>query len=49
MNQVPVAVDAPLLVAWTRIHDSPVGKHGSSLVWNVEDVSVAFLALVVLK
>jgi hypothetical protein len=49
MNQVPVAIHATLFITGSCIQYGSVGKHGPAFVWNIKDVSVAFLALLILK
>jgi hypothetical protein len=49
VNQVPVAVHALLFIAGPGIDYRLVGQHGPALVWNVEKVAVALLALFVSK
>jgi hypothetical protein len=49
MNKVFVAIHATLFIAWPGINDRSVGEHGTSLVWDIKDVSMAFLALFIFK
>jgi hypothetical protein len=49
VDQVPVAVHTLLLVAGPGIDHRLMSQHGSALVWNVEKVAVALLALFILK
>ena len=49
VNQVPVAVHALLFVAGPGIDHRLMSQHSSALVWNVEKVAVALLALFILK
>jgi len=49
VDQVFVTVHAFLLIAWPGIHYITVGQHGATFVRNVEEISMAFLALVILE
>ncbi len=49
MDQVPVAVHAAFFIAWPCVKHRPVGKHGPPFVRNIEDISMAFLALFVFE
>lgn len=44
-----MAIDALFLIPGPGIHDRPVGQHGPSFVRDMEDISMAFLALIVFK
>jgi hypothetical protein len=47
VNQVPVAVHALFLIAFSGIEYSPVCQHSASFVWDVKNIAVALLALIV--
>jgi len=47
MNKIVMAIDTFLFIPRSRIQDRAVGEHGASLVGDVEDVSMTFLALFV--
>ena len=49
MNKVFVAIHATLFIAWPGINDRSVGEHGPSFVWDIKDISMAFLALFIFK
>jgi hypothetical protein len=49
MNQVLVAIHAALFITGSGIYDRSVGQHGPAFVWNIKYISMAFLALLVLK
>ena len=49
MNQVPVAIHTTLFITGSRIQYGSVGKHGPPFVWDIKDISVAFLALLIFK
>ena len=49
MHKVPVAVRTLFFIALSCIEDFSMGQHGSSLVWNIEDISVALQTLIVLE
>ena len=44
-----MAIHTSLLIAGPGIQYRPVGQHGPSLVWDMKDISMAFLALLVLE
>jgi hypothetical protein len=47
MNQIPVAVHALFLIALSGIKNSPVCQHGAPFIWNIKNIAMAFLTLVV--
>ena len=49
MDQVPMAVHAAFFIAWPCVKHRSVGKHGPPFVRNIEDISMAFLTLLVLE
>jgi hypothetical protein len=49
MDQVLVTIDAPLFITFPGVNYRPVGQHGPPLIGKVEDISMAFSALVVFK
>ena len=49
VNQISMTIDATLLVTGPRINDRSVGQHGPSLLRDMDQVPVAFLALLILK
>jgi hypothetical protein len=49
VNQVLVAVHAFLLVTRTGIQDGSVGQHGATFIGYIEDISMTFLALLILE
>ena len=49
MHQIPVAVHASLFITRSCKNHRPVRQHGSSFVGHVENVTMTFLTLIVLK
>jgi len=49
MYEVVVTIDAFLFITRSGINYRPVSKHGSAFIRYVKDVSVAFLALLILE
>jgi hypothetical protein len=49
MDQISMAIHTSLLIAGPGIQYRPVGQHGPSLVWDIKDISMALLALLVLE
>jgi hypothetical protein len=44
-----VAVHTALFISWSGVQYGPVGQHGPSFLGKIEDVPMAFLALLILK
>jgi hypothetical protein len=49
MDQIVMAIDAFFFITRTGVNHRPVGQHGAALVGHVQQVAVAFLALVVVE
>jgi len=49
MNQISMAIHTFLFVSRPGIQYRPMGQHGSPFIRDVKDISMAFLALVVLE
>ena len=49
MYQIFMAIHASLLIAGTRVDHGLVSQHGAPFIRDVEDVSMAFLTLLILE
>ena len=49
VDEVPVAVHTLFFIALSCIEDFSMGQHGTPLIWDIEDISVALQALIVLE
>ena len=49
VNKVSMAVHTLFLVTGPRINNRPVGQHGPAFIRDIQEVSVTFLALLILK
>jgi hypothetical protein len=48
VNKVLVAIYTFFLITWPRIQNCSVGQHGSPFIRDIEDISMALLALFIL-
>jgi hypothetical protein len=49
VDKISMAVHALFFIALSCVEDFTMGHHGSPFIRNIEDISVAFQALIVLK
>ena len=49
MHKIPMTIDAFLFITGSSVNHRPVGQHRPSFIGNVKNITMAFLALVVLK
>jgi hypothetical protein len=49
MYQIIMTIDTFFLISRFGIQHRTVGQHGTALIWHVEQIAVAFLALPVIK
>jgi hypothetical protein len=42
-----MTIHALFLISWKGVHHCPMGEHGASFVGNIEQITMAFFALVV--
>ena len=49
MYKIPVTIHALLLITFSCVKDFTMCQHGTSLIRNIKDISVAFQALIILE
>ena len=49
MNQILVAIHASFLIAGSGVDDRPVGEHGPPFVRDIQEIAMAFLALLIFE
>ena len=49
MHQISVTGDALFFVTGSGVYDGTVSQHGPPIVWHIQNIAVAFLALLVFE
>jgi hypothetical protein len=49
MNKIFMAIYASLFISWSSVHHSPMGQHGTPFIRDIQEIAMAFLALIILE